>query len=86
MPVGFIVAALDEIMSNNIFQFGDTHWRQKQGCAMGTSTAVNYAYLYIGILEIQTLLKKYGAQLLFFKRFIDDVIGVWLPDPNKPDT
>ena len=73
-------------MSNNIFQFGDTHWRQKQGCAMGTSTAVNYAYLYVGILEIQTLLKKYGAQLLFFKRFIDDVIGVWLPDPNKPDT
>ena len=53
---------------------------------MGTSTAVNYAYLCVGILEIQTLLKKYCAQLLFFKRFIDDVIGVWLPDPNKPDT
>ena len=86
MPVKFIVVGLNEIMSNNIFQFGDTHWRQKQGCAMGTSTAVNYAYLCVGILEIQTLLKKYCAQLLFFKRFIDDVIGVWLPDPYKPDT
>ena len=53
---------------------------------MGTSTAIKYAYLYVGILEIQTLLKKYGAQLLFFKRFIDDVIEIWLPDPNKPDT
>ena len=82
MPVEFIIAALSE----TIFQFGDTHWRQKQGCAMGTSTAVNYAYLCVGILEIQTLLKKYCAQLLFFKRFIDDVIGVWLPDPYKPDT
>ena len=84
MPVDFITAALKEIMQNNIFQFGDTHWRQVQGSAMGTSTAVNCAYLCVGVLELQRLLKKYGISLQFFKRFIDDIIGVWLPDPNNP--
>ena len=52
MPVSFILAAIEEIMRNNIFQFGDTFWRQKRGCAMGTSSAVNYACLYVGLLEV----------------------------------
>jgi hypothetical protein len=85
-PVDFIIAALKEIMENNIFQFGDTFWRQVLGCAMGTSTAVNYAYLYVGLLEIQRLLKHHKASLLFFKRFIDDGIGVFLPPPDGSDT
>ena len=84
MPIDFITAALKEIMQNNIFQFGDTHWRQAQGSAMGTSTAVNCACLCVGVLELQRLLKKHGISLQFFKQFIDDIIGVWLPDPNNP--
>jgi hypothetical protein len=36
MPVEFILASLKEIMKTNIFQFGDTHWRQCYSCAMGT--------------------------------------------------
>jgi hypothetical protein len=84
MPVDFVVAALEEIMKNNIFQFGDTYWRQIRGCAMGTSAAVNYAYLYVGLLEVKRLLPNYKNNLLFFKRFIDDGIGVWIDDPNEP--
>jgi len=85
MPVEFLLASLREIMSNNIFQFGDTHWRQLHGCAMGTSSAVNYSYLYVGSLEIHTLLPRYRRNLLYYKRFIDDVIGVWLPNPEAPN-
>ena len=84
MPVDFIIAALSEIMKNNIFQFGNTFWRQKDGTAMGTSAAVNYAYLYVGLLEILRLLEKYEASLAFFKRFIDDGIGVWIPNSDDP--
>jgi hypothetical protein len=84
-PVKFLLAALTEIMRNNILQFGDTVWRQKRGCAMGTSAAVNYAYLYVGLLEVQRLLPQYTSSLLFFKRFIDDGIGVWVDNPNDPD-
>jgi hypothetical protein len=82
MPVDFIIESLAEIMRSNIFQFGDTYWKQTRGCAMGTSTAVNYAYLYVGLLEVQRLLPRYESCLPFFKRFIDDGIGVWMPQPN----
>ena len=73
-------------MQNNMFQFVDTFWRQLLGCAMGTSMAVNCVFLCVGILEIQTLLAKHKAHLAFFKRFIDNVTGVWLPDPDQPAT
>jgi hypothetical protein len=84
MPVNFILESLAEIMKNNIFQFGDTFWRQKRGCAMGTSSAVNYACLYVGLLEVRRLLPRFKNQLLFFKRFIDDGIGVWLDTKEDP--
>ena len=45
---------------------------------MGTSTAVNYASLYVGLLEVTRRLPKFKKQLLFYRRFIDDGIGVWL--------
>jgi hypothetical protein len=83
MPVDFVIEALAEIMRSHIFQFGDTYWKQTRGCAMGTSAAVNYAYLYVGLLEVQRLLPRLKTRLLFFKRFIDDGIGVWLPPSNN---
>jgi hypothetical protein len=82
MLLDFVIEALTKIMRSNIFQFGDTYWKQTRGCAMGTSTAVNYAYLYVGLLEVQRLLPRFKTCLPFFKRFIDDGIGVWLPQPN----
>jgi hypothetical protein len=84
MPIDFLLSSLSEIMRNNIFQFGDTIWRQKRGCAMGTSSAVNYACLYVGLLEVRRLLPRYKNNLLFFKRFIDDGIGVWIDTPDEP--
>jgi hypothetical protein len=84
MPIDFILASLEEIMRNNIFQFGNTYWRQIRGCAMGTSSAVNYACLYVGLLEVRRLLPRYKNNLLFFKRFIDDGIGVWIDTPDEP--
>jgi hypothetical protein len=87
LPPGFpkrlLLASLAEIMRNNIFQFGNTYWRQIRGTAMGTSTAVNYAVLYVALLETQVLLKKYKQNLLFMKRFIDDTIGVWINHDNS---
>lgn len=44
---------------------------------MGTSAAVNYSYLYLGLLEMTTLLVDFKEYLLFFRRFIDDGLGVW---------
>ena len=55
----FISESLKLIMKNNVFQFGDTFWRQLNGTAMVTSCAVNYAFLYVRILEIEQLLKDF---------------------------
>jgi hypothetical protein len=82
-PSEMINAALKLVMSDNILQFGDTFWRQLRGTAMGTSTAVNYANLYVGLLEVTCLLRQFKKQLLFYRRFIDDGIGVWLGDDPK---
>lgn len=65
------------VMSNNIIQFGDTFWKQPCGTAMGTSTAVNHANFYVGILELSTILDKCKDHLSFYGRFIDDGIGTW---------
>jgi hypothetical protein len=85
MPVNFIIDSLTEVMKNNIFQFGDTTWRQLCGCAMGTSTAMNYAYLYVGLLEIRRLLPHFKDHLPFFRRFIDDGFGIWIDLPDNPN-
>ena len=59
LPFPFLIDSLKEVMRNNIIQFGYTYGRQRSGCAMGTSTAVNYSYLYVGSLETFLLLAKY---------------------------
>ena len=63
-------------MKRNIFQFGDTFWKQKIGAAMGTSCAVNYAFLYIGLLKMLELIKEFELWMPLYKRFIDDGIGI----------
>ena len=85
-PTEFLIETLEIVMKENIFQFGDTFWLQLMGCAMGTSAAVNYSYTYIGLLEMSGLLQEFKKYLLFYRRFIDDGIGVWnhgLPDSDK---
>ena len=57
--------------------FGNTYWKQRNGTAMGTSCAVNYAFIYVGLLEIQELLFYFKPWLKFYARFIDDGIELW---------
>ena len=78
IPFDFVCKCLVLIMKRNIFRFGDTFWRQKNGTAMGTSCAVNYAFLYMGLLEMLELLRDFKLWMPFYGRFIDDGIGIWL--------
>ena len=77
-----VVAALKIIMQNNIFQFGDTHWIQLSGTAMGTPPAPSYATLYFAIYE-QQILDGFRSNLHFYTRYIDDVFGIWIPDADS---
>ena len=71
-----ILKALEIIMRNNIFKFADTYWKQLTGTAMGTPPAPPYATLYYGSRE-KYLLQKYQPWIIFYKRYIDDVLMLW---------
>jgi hypothetical protein len=44
---------------------------------MGTSSAVLYATLYFGYHEWTSIIPKFKAMLLYLRRFIDDMFGIW---------
>ena len=82
LPPGFpllpLTQALEIVMRNNVFEFGDTRYLQLMGTAMGTSSACMYATIYFAIHEIETLVPSFGQNLFFIKRYIDDLIGIWV--------
>jgi hypothetical protein len=68
IPVDIVIKALAEIMRSNIFQLGDTFWKQSRGCGvMGPSATVNYTYIYVGLLKAKRLIPCYKTCLLLFK-------------------
>ena len=82
MPNGFpleaVLSAMRCIIRNNVFEWGDLFFLQLLGTAMGTSAAVMWATLYFAYHEVHTLIPKHGKHLLYFRRFIDDICGVWI--------
>ena len=64
-PTKFILSIFEIIMKENIYQFRDTYYLQLMGWAMGTSAAVNYSYIYIGLLEMTGVINNYKQYLLF---------------------
>ena len=83
VPIDALTDALTIVMQNNLFSFGDTHWLQKTGAAMGQPPSPGYATLFYGIHE-ERINSTFGRAVLpVYKRYIDDVVGIWIPSPNK---
>ena len=76
--------ALRLLMTNNLFQFGDTYWLQKLGTAMGAPTAPPWATIFFGIHE-EIVLAQFGDKLQLYCLFMDNVLDIWMvePDPVK---
>ena len=49
VPPAVLMDALRLLMTNNVFQFGDTFWLQKVGKAMGAPPAPPWATIFFGI-------------------------------------
>ena len=81
LPEGFsleaVLSAMRKIMHENLFGWGDIFFKQLIGTAMGMSVAVMWATLYFTYHKVHTLIPKHGKHLLYFRRFIDDICGVW---------
>jgi hypothetical protein len=81
VPAEALIETLEIIMTLNVFTFGDTVWIQDRGTAMPPP----WANLYYAIKELE-LLPKFEDNLALYKRFIDDVLGLWLPIDPVTDT
>ena len=71
-----IIKMLDLILTCNNFKFGENHYLQKSGTAMGTRVAPSYANLYMADFE-EKYVYTYSTPPLFWKRFIDDVFCIF---------
>jgi hypothetical protein len=76
VPVEALCSALRIVMRCNIFSFGDTFWRQISGTAMGCPPAPHWANTFFGLFEA-IFLPIFQDNLSLYKRFIDDVNGIW---------
>ena len=81
-PQDAVRAALRLIMTMNIFTFGDLTLKQLNGTAMGTPPAPPYATIYYGIHE-EKFLPHHAQRVIFYRRFIDNVISIWYPNKNQ---
>ena len=81
LPVTPLTEALQLLMRHNIFQFGDTFCEQLSGTAMGAPPAPTYANASFATHEA-VLLPQYTSQLAYYKRYIDDIFGIWIPHPD----
>lgn len=82
-PKDFFLTTMEIIMNNNIFMFGDTYWLQLKGTAMGTPAAPLYSILTFGHHENTNILNHFRSNLLFYKRYIDDIFGIWIDTPQN---
>ena len=80
-PQDAVRAGVRLIMTLNIFMFGDLTFKQLNGTAMGTPPAPRYATIYYGIHE-EKFLPHHSQQVIYYRRFIDDVIGIWCPNKD----
>jgi hypothetical protein len=65
--------------------FGETYWLQKTGTAMGTPSACTYATISYGHYENTCILTNYQENLFYYRRYIDDVFGIWIPYGDNPE-
>jgi hypothetical protein len=76
------------VLRNSYVEFGEAIFKQKEGMAMGTNAAVQLANLYVdALIESQPWFKQeLTRHLVFYRRYIDDVFGIWTGSLGELDT
>lgn len=70
------------VLKSNYFEFNNRIFYQKQGTAMGTKMAPNYAIIYMHKIE-EGFLKTTTLKPTIWKRFIDDIFMIWPHGKDK---
>eukprot|EP00957_Ditylum_brightwellii_P003647 275642-Ditylum_brightwellii.AAC.1 len=83
LPITIVRDALNIIMKYNVFTFGDAHFLQLIGAAIGTPPAPTYATTTFDTHEIR-ILQQFILRHLLYRRYIDGILGIWVP-PDNPN-
>ena len=65
-PLAAVKTAMELVMNNNIFIWGDSYFLQLLGTAMGTSAACMWATIYFAVHEMNDVIPKFDNKLLLF--------------------
>ena len=84
VPPAVLMYELRLLMTNNVFLFGDTHWLQKVGTAMGDPPAPPWATIFLVIHE-EVVLTQFVDTLQLYCRFIDNVLDILMVDPDPAE-
>ena len=74
-PTEDLAELINQILTKN-FEFGDQHFLQVHGTAMGTRMAPSYANIFMGKLEQQLLARTRKGPPIWW-RYIDDIFVLW---------
>ena len=77
-----IVELAKIVLKNNVIEFNNKFYLQKQGTAMGTKMAPSYANLFMGKLEN----KLNNRHIHTWKRYIDDIFIIWTGNKSELET
>ena len=78
----FIGTLAKLVLTSNYFTFNGKMYLQKQGTAMGTRMAPNYAIIFMHSVK-QEILKNSKLKPMIWRRFIDDVFIIWTHGKDK---
>ena len=67
-----LLEIINLVLTNNVFEFNNKVYRQKQGTAMGTKMAPPYAILFMAALE-ESFLEKCENKPAVWWRYIYDI-------------
>ncbi|XP_072049971.1 uncharacterized protein [Amphiura filiformis] len=77
IPTDILLRLCELVLTNNEFHFNGDFFRQTKGIAMGSRIGSGVACLTMGYIE-RTMLSQYdGPTPVFYKRYIDDVLGIF---------
>ena len=75
-PTADLAELISQILNKNALIFGEQHYLQIHGTAMGTRMAPSYANLFMAQLE-RKLLDNASMKPLIWWRYIDDIFATW---------
>lgn len=70
--------ALDYCLSHNYFCYVGKYFTQVKGVAMDAKFAPSLANLFMSVWEDKFIYGQERKELLFHKRFIDDLFFIWV--------